>query len=275
MFLFYAPVIENGQCFLSPSESHHCAKVLRLKAGEEIWITDGRGSMFESQLLLVDDKQSVARVGKVLKEPELNGNSRPRIHIVMAPTKNIDRTEWFIEKAAEVGLGAVSFVRTEHSERKVIKPERMEAILISAMKQSQQAYLPWMNGFCTLKEYIHSRFTPGESIYEGLKALVVDSKVPSSENRAGVECTGKEYMDPFPQKFIAYCGEEYPKQSYISLLQPGKGAEVLIGPEGDFSPAEVKLCVEKGYVPVSLGNTRLRTETAALYAAWAPAMILE
>lgn len=259
MFLFYAPVIENGQCFLSPSESHHCAKVLRLKAGEEIWVTDGLGSMFEAQLLSVNDKQTVARLGKALREPGLNGNFRPRIHIVMAPTKNIDRTEWFMEKATEVGLGAVSFVRTEHSERKVIKPERMEAILVSAMKQSQQAYLPWMNGFCSLKEYIHSRFTPGEPVYEGLKALVADDRFP---------------LDPFPQKFIAYCGEEYPKQSYVGLLQPGKGAEVLIGPEGDFSPAEVRLCVENGYVPVSLGNTRLRTETAALYAAWAPAMIL-
>lgn len=275
MFLFYAPVIGNGQCFLSPSESHHCAKVLRLKAGEEIWITDGLGSMFEARLLSVNDKQSVASLGKVLKEPGLNGNVRPRIHIVMAPTKNIDRTEWFMEKATEVGLGAVSFVRTEHSERKVIKPERMEAILVSAMKQSQQAYLPWMNEFCSLKEYIHSRFTPGEPIYEGLKALVVDSRFPSSEDRTGVEYAGEDYIDPFPQKFIAYCGEEYPKQSYMGLLEPGKGAEVLIGPEGDFSPAEVRLCVENGYIPVSLGNTRLRTETAALYAAWAPTMILE
>lgn len=254
MFLFYAPVIENGQCLLSPSESHHCAKVLRLKVGEDIWITDGRGLMFEAQLLLVNEKQSVAKLGNPIKEPRFNGNSRPGIHIVMAPTKNIDRTEWFLEKATEVGLGAVSFIRTEHSERKVIKPDRMEAILVSAMKQSQQSYLPLLNDLCSLNDFIQSRFTPGESIYE--KLYLVD----------------EEGKDPFPQKFIAYCGEEYPRMDYMELLDPKRGAEVMIGPEGDFSIAEVDLCVKHGYVPVSLGNTRLRTETAALYAAWGLSM---
>lgn len=241
MFLFYAPTQQNGLCRLSESESRHCAKVLRLREGEQVWLCDGLGFLYVAELVSVNEKACMARIHKVLREPEKDGNVRPGVHIVMAPTKNMERTEWFLEKATEVGLGGVSFIQTEHSERKVVKMERVESILVSAMKQSQQAYLPLADEMCPLEEFLERRLPLLEQDY--------------------------------PQKFIAYCGPEYPKNDYLSLLRPQQGVQVMIGPEGDFSAAEVSKCVEKGYVPVSLGSTRLRTETAALFAAWAPSFI--
>ncbi len=239
MFLFYAPHAENGECRFSPAESHHCAKVLRLVPGQEVWVTDGEGFLYAAELSVVSDKACLARVLKVLRKPGEEGNLRPQTHIVLAPTKNMERTEWFLEKATEVGLGKVSFIRTEHSERKQVKPERVESILVAAMKQSQQAYLPVQEEMCSLGEYLKKQ-------------------------------NGK---DAPVQKFIAYCGAEYERKSFLSLLRPGTEVEVMIGPEGDFSPAEVAQCVQVGYVPVSLGDTRLRTETAALFAAWAPSYL--
>ncbi|MCM1532148.1 MAG: 16S rRNA (uracil(1498)-N(3))-methyltransferase [Bacteroides sp.] len=241
MFLFHAPETVNGECRLSPAESRHCAKVLRLRPGQQVWVTDGAGFMYSAELTLVGEKACMARVGEVLKTPDTPGNRRPGVHIVMAPTKNMERTEWFLEKATEVGLGSVSFICTEHSERKVVKTARVEAILVAAMKQSQQAYLPLHGEMCSLNEY--------------LKA---------AEKRA---------EDTKRQKFIAYCGAEYERKSYLDLLNLDSDVEVMIGPEGDFSPDEVARCVKAGYIPVTLGDTRLRTETAALFSAWAPAML--
>ena len=242
MFLFYAPRTENGQCRFSPAESHHCAKVLRLLPGQAVWVTDGEGFLYAAELTVVSDKACMAQVREVLRRPGEEGNIRPQVHIAMAPTKNMERTEWFLEKATEVGLGSVTFLCTEHSERRQIKPERVEAILVSAMKQSQQAYLPQLNGMRSLNRYLEE-----------------------VQGRTGE--TGER------QKFIAYCGPEYERKPFLGLLRPGTEVEVMIGPEGDFSPAEVARCVEAGYIPVSLGNTRLRTETAALFAAWAPSYL--
>ena len=238
MFLFHAPRVENGECLFSAAESHHCAKVLRLLPGQEVWVTDGEGSLYGAELSVVSDKACMARVREVLRRPGEEGNLRPQTHIVLAPTKNIDRTEWFLEKATEVGLGRISFVCTEHSERKVVKDERVRGVLLAAMKQSQQAWLPLSDSMMPLKEYVEGR----------------ERRLLSEES--------------YPQKFIAYCGEEYPKKDFLSVLEPDRGVEVIIGPEGDFSPAEVEFCVKNGYTPVSLASTRLRTETAALLAAW-------
>lgn len=273
MFLFYAPQIEEDRCFLSPAESLHCARVLRMKAGQEIWVTDGRGHLYQAELLTVSDRCATARIKRILRQPGTEGNLRPRVHIVMAPTKNIDRTEWFLEKAAEVGLGNITFIQTEHSERKVIKTERLEAILVAAMKQSQQAYLPGLSGILPLSEYLFSRFSPEGSLYRSLCSLSDEEGAPAVRTAQVGQVGTTEETDPYPQKFIAYCGPEYPKKEFSQLLRPDRGVEVMIGPEGDFSPAEVELCVQKGYIPVSLGKTRLRTETAALFAAWAPAFL--
>lgn len=238
MFLFYAPETENGECRFSPAESHHCAKVLRLLPGQEVWVTDGEGFLYAAELSVVSDKVCMARVRGVLRRPGDEGNLRPGVHVVLAPTKNMDRTEWFLEKATEVGLGRVTFVCTEHSERRAVKEERVQGILLAAMKQSQQAWLPLSESMMALKEYVAQR--------------------PRILRRD----------EDYPQKFIAYCGGEYPKKDFLSVLKPDEGVEVIIGPEGDFSPAEVEFCIKNGYTPVSLASTRLRTETAALLAAW-------
>lgn len=257
MFVFYASRKENGQYLFDSAESRHCSRVLRLLPGADVLVSDGEGNLCRAVLTTVDRDFCSARPEETLLEAGRNGNRRPQVHIVMAPTKSMDRTEWFLEKATEVGLGRISFIHSRYSERKAVKEERVRGILLAAMKQSQQAYLPLATPLCGLEAYLRQR----ESCLEKERI----------ENRgeAGEAASG----DPYPQKFIAYCGPEYPKRNLLELLDPGKGMEVLIGPEGDFHPGEVAACVEKGYVPVNLGPTRLRTETAALFAAWAPAFL--
>lgn len=279
MFLFYAPEMgESGICSLSPEESFHCAKVLRMRPGQALRLTDGNGLLCDAELAVVDARCCAAQVTRVLKRPDEEGNTRPSVHIVMAPTKNMDRTEWFLEKAIEVGLGRASFVQCARSERKSLKLERLEAIAVSAMKQSLHTYLPRIDGLCSLEAFLDKEARDSASRSEKSKASLpvqaTSDTLPTtllSEEKKN-EDKGKNRNRPL-QKFIAYCGPEYEKNDYLKLLDPKADARVLIGPEGDFSPEEVALCVEHGYIPVSLGESRLRTETAALYAAWGPTFL--
>ena len=279
MFLFYAPQIsESGICQLPENESFHCAKVLRMRPGQALRLTDGNGLLCDAELAVVDARCCAAQVTKVLKRPDEEGNTRPSVHIVMAPTKNMDRTEWFLEKAIEVGLGRASFVQCARSERKSLKMERLEAIAVSAMKQSLHTYLPRIDGLCSLETFLDKEArdfaSRSEKSEASLPVQATSDTLPTtllSEEKKN-EDKGENRNRPL-QKFIAYCGPEYEKKDYLKLLDPKADARVLIGPEGDFSPEEVALCVEHGYIPVSLGESRLRTETAALYAAWAPAFL--
>ncbi len=267
MFLFYAPDtgMGDGLCRFPASESFHCAKVLRMKPGQGVQVTDGRGHLYEAELSLVDERHCAARILRCLKKPGDAGNQEPLVHIILAPTKNMERTEWFLEKATEIGLGRVSFVQCARSERKTVKMERLEAILVSAMKQSLHIYLPRMDAMCSLEEFLR-RSDEAETRNE-----IVGTRDEADRDR-NEESGEKESPDSQTvQKFIAYCGPEYEKKDYLSLLRPGTGSRVLIGPEGDFTPEEVENCVRHGYIPVSLGTSRLRTETAALFAAWGPA----
>ena len=279
MFLFYAPEMgESGVCSLSPEESFHCAKVLRMRPGQALRLTDGNGLLCDAELVVVDARCCAAQVTRVLKRPDEEGNTRPSVHIVMAPTKNMDRTEWFLEKAIEVGLGRASFVQCARSERKSLKMERLEAIAVSAMKQSLHTYLPRIDGLCSLETFLDKEARDSASRSEKSEAShpvqTTSDTLPTtllSEEKKN-EDKGKNRNRPL-QKFIAYCGPEYEKKDYLKLLDPKADARVLIGPEGDFSPEEVALCVNHGYIPVSLGESRLRTETAALYAAWGPTFL--
>ena len=279
MFLFYAPEMgESGICSLSPEESFHCAKVLRMRPGQALRLTDGNGLLCDAELAVVDARCCAAQVTRVLKRPDEEGNTRPSVHIVMAPTKNMDRTEWFLEKAIEVGLGRASFVQCARSERKSLKMERLEAIAVSAMKQSLHTYLPRIDGLCSLETFLDKEArdfaSRSEKSEASLPVQATSDTLPNpllSEEKKN-EDKGENRNRPL-QKFIAYCSPEYEKKDYLKLLDPKADARVLIGPEGDFSPEEVALCVEHGYIPVSLGESRLRTETAALYAAWAPAFL--
>ncbi len=223
MAIFYTPDI-NKIKELPAEEATHCSRVLRLKEGDQIELADGNGSLYNAEITLATNKKCLVNILSQYDVPR-----KPYyIHIAMGPTKNMDRNEWVAEKNTEIGMDELSFLKCRFSERKVIKTDRIEKILISAMKQSKNAYLPKLNPIQEFKDFITQPF-------DG-------------------------------QKFIAHCYEEDKKslkQSYIK----GQNALILIGPEGDFSPEEVNLALENGFIPVTLGDSRLRTETAAVFAA--------
>ena len=223
MALFYVPDIAE-RWELSEEEAAHALRVLRLSIGDELDITDGKGNLYKSVISSVAGKHCYVDAKETLPMPKgWNGN----IHIAVAPTKNMDRIEWFAEKATEIGLDELTFLNCRFSERKVIKTERVERIVVSAMKQSLKYSKPIVEEMADFKKFV-------------------------SQERAG-------------EKYIAHCydGE---KNLLKDVHVAGCDATVLIGPEGDFSPEEVKMAMEAGYKPVSLGNSRLRTETAALAA---------
>lgn len=223
MHVFYTPDIQTST-ELPEEEAQHCVRVLRLTAGDEINLTDGKGNFYRAEISVATHKRCLVNIKETIyQEPLWDGH----LHIAMAPTKNMDRNEWFAEKATEIGFDELTFLNCRFSERKVIKTERIEKILVSAIKQSLKARLPRLNemtDFCTFIE--------------------------------------KDFKG---QKFIALCYEGE-KPLLKDVLTKGEDALVLIGPEGDFSEEEVKKAIEKGFVPISLGKSRLRTETAALVA---------
>ena len=204
-------------------ESKHIIKVLRKQEGHKIHITNGLGFLFISEISLGLEKKCVV----IIREEQFFEPSTFYTHIAIAPTKMHDRMEWFLEKATEIGIQEITPIICEHSERKVYKIDRAEKIIQSAMKQSNQYYLPKINEAITFSEFIKKKF-------EG-------------------------------QKFIAHC-EETDKNSFTNEIEKDKPIIILIGPEGDFSTKEIKLALENNFIPVTLGNTRLRTETAALVA---------
>lgn len=236
MQLFFNPSISktDNEITFDKEETRHILKVLRRKQGDFVTITDGKGSLFLAEITSTNPKK--CRV-KILSEE----TQRPlpyRLHLVVAPTKLNDRYEWFLEKATEIGVSEITPIVCDHSERKVIKKERYEKIIQSAMKQSLKAYLPVLHDAISFKDFL------------------------SLENNFNeIKC-------------IAHC-EETDKKSLKSILLPKKTVTILIGPEGDFSSEEIKLAREAGYIPVSLGETRLRTETAAVVACHSVAFINE
>lgn len=223
MQIFYTPDITTCRV-LPEEESGHCIRVLRLAEGDEILLTDGKGSFYKAAISRAHPKHCEVTVVESWQPPALWNF---RLHIAVAPTKNMDRMEWFAEKATEIGIDAITCLNCRFSERREIKPARLEKILVSAMKQSQKATLPQLAGMTDFRTFIRQPF-------EG-------------------------------RKFIAHCGEGE-KSLLKRTYRPGENALVLIGPEGDFSPEEVALALKEGFEPISLGASRLRTETAALAA---------
>ncbi|WP_190808426.1 16S rRNA (uracil(1498)-N(3))-methyltransferase [Flagellimonas sp. S3867] len=225
MQLFYNPTLDNSfkQFFFSAEESKHIVKVLRKKEGDILHITNGRGYLFEAEILIADPKKCKAQI--VSEDKSIP--KRYSLHLVVAPTKMNDRYEWFLEKVTEIGVDEITPIICERSERKTLKMERMERVLQSAMKQSLQTFLPKLNPPITYKQYLKQE----------IKGL----------------------------KFIAHC-DKGEKMEFKRRVAADKDITILIGPEGDFSASEISMAQEKGFVPVSLGNTRLRTETAAIVA---------
>jgi len=222
MHLFYEPLAAE-QLFLNEDESRHCAKTLRLGRGDRIFITDGKGNRFSAVIDKADPRRCTFRITEVVQEPVRSF----QVDLAVAPTKNLDRIEWFTEKAVELGVDRLLFFVGQHSERKVIRLERLEKIAVSAMKQSLRSILPELKAFDSLQGVLEQ---------------------------------------PADQRFIAHLPESGPPVHLMQAAQPGGRALVLIGPEGDFSGEELQEAISAGFSMVSLGEARLRTETAALAA---------
>ena len=233
MELFYSRDIEGGFCRLDQDESGHCIKVLRHRSGDEISVIDGCGTLYRCRITSDNHKGVEAAV---LSLEEGWGGHPYRLHLAVCPTKSNDRYEWFAEKACEIGFDELSPIIGEHSERKVLKTPRVEKILVSAAKQSLKAAVPTVNEPVSVKEFIKSAEAEADTL-----------------------------------KLIAYCFEDerVPRRSIKEVLNAfeGKDIIVMIGPEGDFSHSEAEAALAAGFIPVHLGDSRLRTETAALTAA--------
>lgn len=226
MYLFYTPGItpQHRAFILSEEESKHAVRVLRMADGHQVNLVDGRGGLYTAMIADAHPKRTVLEIVNV----HLGHEKRPYyLHIAVAPTKNIDRMEWFIEKATEVGIDEVTPLICERSERKEVKTERLNKVAVSAIKQSLKAYLPKVNHPVKFNDFIRNGFTG--------------------------------------RKFIGHCSDG-DKQYLSALAEPGAPVLVLIGPEGDFSPVEIDAALSEGFAPVTLGAARLRTETAALAA---------
>jgi len=227
----FIATINGTTALLTPEESWHCAKVLRKKTGDQLHLIDGVGNFYEGSLDLVSEKQCKVAI---TSGPVVQTKRNYYLHLAIAPTKQIDRIEWMVEKAVEIGIDEISFVNCKNSERTVIKTERIVKIVESAVKQSLQAFLPKVNEFRTFKE------------------LVLQAQAD--------------------QKLIAHC-YAMPKQEIKQIDFKNKSTLMLIGPEGDFTTEEVELSQQNNFIPVSLGTNRLRSETAGLFVCQAVSLL--
>lgn len=211
---------------LPESESAHCVRVLRKREGDEIIVVDGKGHRYNCEIVKANPSHTSVRI--LSKESHID-TSDSKVTLAVAPTKNSDRLEWLVEKAVEIGVDKIVLLKCDHSERKVQKPDRLLKIMISAMKQSLGVKLPELIELTDLKEFV------------------------------------KEQVDNC-EKYFGYCSEDFPRKEFVKEYQGSKDVRIMIGPEGDFSPEEVETAIEYGYVPVSFGEKRLRTETAGVFA---------
>lgn len=227
---FYVPDAAS-RTELSQEEAQHAAKVLRLEAGDEVFLMDGAGQYYAAELTMVSQKHCLYKIKETMPQSKA---WRGRIHLAIAPTKNIDRIEWMTEKATEIGWDELSFLLCKFSERKQIREDRIEKIVVSAVKQSRKPFMPIVNELTSFKDFV-------------------------AKQREG-------------RKFICHCYDEIEKADMMQLLnnmnedEKGKDVTILVGPEGDFSIDEVRFAMENGFESVTLGNFRLRTETAGLVA---------
>lgn len=210
---------------MDESESGHITKVLRKREGEELLVFDGKGQLFDARITAIGKKEVQVHIVRLMEKDDDN---RPKLHIAIAPPKNMDRMEWFVEKATEIGVAEITPIICARSERKDLKPERLEKLIVAASKQSVKLTLPRLNSVISFNEFV--------------------------KHNAGVgKC------------FIAYCDE---KAVHFNEAYPaGANALLLIGPEGDFTPDEIALARQNEFETVSLGKSRLRLETAGIYGA--------
>lgn len=224
MIRFYAPDIESD-AELSEVESGHCCRVLRMKCGDLVEVVDGKGHAFECRILDAHPKHTSLEIISKVEEPL---HWTPRVTLALAPTKNMDRMEWLVEKAVEIGVNRLVFLDCAHNVRRVVKRERIEKIMVSAMKQSLKSWLP-----------------------DFVEMIDIGKFMESDTSRC---------------KYMGYCSSEIERKEFAREYDGFSDVTIMIGPEGDFTSEEVECAIGHGFVPVTFGDTRLRTETAALYA---------
>ena len=223
MHIFYTPDITSNTYTLNEEESKHCVRVLRLTVGAVVNLVDGKGGFYTAEITSDNPKKVALSILKV--ETEFHKRNH-YLHIAVAPTKNIDRIEWFLEKATELGIDEITPIITDRSERRVVKEDRLNKVITSAVKQSIKAYHPKLNDAISFDAFLKQPFDD--------------------------------------EKLMAHCIDEGEKRYIAQLVAPHQKYLILIGPEGDFTPEEVNLALNKGFKALTLGDNRLRTETAAL-----------
>lgn len=225
MIQFYAPDIETVPQ-LPEGESAHCCRVLRKRTGDEIIVTNGKGARYIAEITDPHPTHTALLIKEKIVVPDNKGYN---LTLAVAPTKNADRMEWLMEKAVEIGIDRIVLLKCERSERKILKPERLQKVMVSAMKQSLAVNLPVLEEVISFQEFVGSSM-------------------------------------PDAQKYFGYCSERYPRHEFAEVYSPGGDVVIMIGPEGDFTESEVEKAVAEGFSPVTFGPKRLRTETAGLYA---------
>ncbi|MCB0519556.1 MAG: 16S rRNA (uracil(1498)-N(3))-methyltransferase [Lewinellaceae bacterium] len=227
MNLFYTTNIKGDFAILEEEEARHCSQVLRRKAGDAIQLVDGKGNWYEGAIDEINKREVVVKIEDVEQEKDKRDF---KLHIAIAPTKNMDRIEWFLEKSTELGIDEITPIHCHHSERGKIRQDRLEKILVSAMKQSLRTYLPKLNQMTEFKDFTNNPTTPAAAF-----------------------------------RYIAHCQDD--NLPHLKDNCPkGQDVIILVGPEGDFSKEEIELAIANGYQPISLGKARLRTETAGIAA---------
>jgi 16S rRNA (uracil1498-N3)-methyltransferase len=225
MQLFYTNNVSEGSAAFGSEESGHCIRVLRMRRGDRLHFTDGAGNMYEGVISEDNPKNMKVTVTAVTKDA---GKRQYRLHVAISPLKNDDRLEWFIEKAVELGIDEITPLICSRTEKKRVRKERLEGLILSAMKQSLKSFLPRLNDAITFTEFVSG--------------------------------------DSSGRKLIACCDQKVERQAMTAVAACGEDVLILIGPEGDFTEEEVRLAADAGFMPVHLGASRLRTETAGVAA---------
>lgn len=242
MNIFYCPeAVLNEYCGLDETESRHIATVLRKREGEELFVFDGKGSLFNARIEAISKREVMVHIVRLMEKDEEN---LPRLHIAIAPPKNIERFEWFAEKVTEIGVSEITPLLCKHSERKELRVDRIEKILLGACKQSLKFTIPTINGMIKIEDFVKNR---------------KDDVINKGSSNSPFRGSGGS------RKFVAYCDERsiHLKNAY----RGGFDAIVMIGPEGDFTKDEIVLAEKQEFETVSLGKSRLRLETAGILAA--------
>lgn len=232
MNIFYTTNIKGGYAHLPEDEARHCVQVLRKKEGDTLHLIDGKGNFYEGEISETGKKKCVIKIIKTT----MDFGKRPyRLHVGIAPPKNMNRLEWFLEKATEIGIDEITPMICQRSERKNIRMDRLQKVILSATKQSLKAYLPTLNPLTKFQDFIKK-----------------ESYHPETEQPQ--------------QKFIAHCEADIGKKHLQDAYLPAHQVTMLIGPEGDFTSEEIDLAFQHGFSSTSLGETRLRLETAGIFA---------